>query len=91
MVTKYAEQIKAGDVIGLSAGELQVVKRVRPTAGRGVCMEFESNHTLIVSSTTQLPVVQQKKELDFTTEEVYNLILDDKLSLTEFTIWLAKQ
>jgi hypothetical protein len=44
---------------------------------------------MIVGLTTLVPVVTSKVNTGLSVEEVYNMVLDDNMSLTEFTVWVA--
>lgn len=85
--TKYAEQVKVGDNIVLSNDDIQKVKSVVAAGNRNICIEFVGGHSIIVGVTTKIPVILNRAEINYTIEEMYNLILDDGISLVDFTAW----
>ena len=92
MATKYANKLQPGDTVVVSEGNIQTVKFVEPSSHRNVSIKFEGGHSMIVGATVQLPVMRSKyADTDLTIEDVYNMILDDKMSLAEFTMWVSRQ
>lgn len=88
---KYANQLVKGDTIMVTTDELKVVKSVEHAGSRNVCIMFEDKCSLITAATTHLPVIQSKvNESVISVEEMYNLVLDDEISLKDFAIWCAK-
>lgn len=88
--TKYAEQIKAGDNIIISGDDIQEVKSVAFSGKKNICVEFIDGRSIIFGLTTQIPVIEMHSEVIQTIEEMYNLILDDDISLVDFTAWCKK-
>ena len=53
-----------------------------------MAIEFENGKVMISGHTTQYPVVSCKVDTSLSVEEVYNMVLDDNMSLVEFTVWV---
>lgn len=84
---KFVNDLRKGDAVLVEDGVLQTVREIHPAGGKNVSIEFNNGKTMIVRLTTLLPVVSTKVDTDLSVEEVYNLVLDDNMSLTEFTVW----
>mgnify|MGYP006282666627 CR=1 FL=1 len=67
---------------------LQSVKSVHPGGKNNMAIEFENGKVMISGHTTQYPVVSCKVDTSLSVEEVYNMVLDDNMSLVEFTVWV---
>jgi len=91
MATKFVNDLRKGDAVIVEDGVLQVIKELHPAGGKNVSIVFENGKTMIVGLTTLLPVVTTKADNSLSVEEVYNLVLDDNMSLTEFTVWMRSQ
>ena len=91
MATKFVNDLRKGDAVIVEDGVLQVIKELHPAGGKNVSIEFENGKTMIVGLTTLVPVVTSKVDTGLSVEEVSNLVLDDNMSLTEFTVWAAAQ
>ena len=91
MATKFVNDLRKGDAVIVEDGVLAVIKEIHPAGGKNVSIVFENGKTMIVGLTTLLPVVTSKADTSLSVEEVYNLVLDDNMSLTEFTVWVAAQ
>ena len=89
MANKFVNDLRRNDVVIVETGFLQVIKDIHPAGGKNVAIEFNNGKTMIVSLTTLVPVVSSKVDTNLPVEEVYNLVLDDNMSLTEFTVWAA--
>lgn len=86
---KFVNDLRKGDAVLVEDGVLQTVREIHPAGGKNVSIEFNNGKTMIVGLTTLLPVVSTKVDTDLSVEEVYNLVLDDNMSLTEFTVWAS--
>lgn len=89
MALKYTSGLRKGDAVIVEDGVLSVIREIHPAGGKNVAIEFTTGKTMIVGKTTQLPVVTSKVDTNLSVEEVYNMVLDDNMSLTEFTVWVA--
>ena len=89
MATKFVNDLRRNDVVIVETGFLQVIKDIHPAGGKNVAIEFNNGTTMIVGLTTLVPVVTSKVDNGLSVEEVYNMVLDDNMSLTEFTVWVA--
>jgi preprotein translocase subunit YajC len=87
MTTKYTSNLRKGDVVIHEEGILQTVKEVHPAGGKNVSIVFENNTTLIVNMNTKIPVLRSHVNTKLSIAEVYTMILDDNISLSEFTLW----
>jgi hypothetical protein len=86
---KFVNDLRKGDAVIVEDGVLQTIRGIYPAGGKNVSIEFNNGTTLIVGPTTLIPVVSSKVDTNLPVEEVYNLVLDDNMSLTEFTVWAA--
>jgi len=89
MTMTYTSNIKVGDHIIVTDGDIQVVREIHPAGGKNAAIKFDTGTTMIVGLTTQVPVVKSNVDITLPIDKVYNLILDDNMSLKEFTIWCA--
>lgn len=86
---KFVNDLRKGDAVLVEDGVLQTIREIHPAGGKNVAIEFNNGKTMVVGLTTLLPVVSSKVDTDLSVEEVYNLVLDDNMSLTEFTVWAS--
>ena len=91
MAKKFVNELRKGDVIVFEDGDIQSIKSVNPGSKRTVVVEMQNGKVMITDHTTQFPVVSSKVDIDLSIEEMYNLILDDNMSLTDFTLWCTKK
>ena len=91
MATKFVNDLRRNDVVIVETGFLQVIKDIHPAGGNNVAIKFNNGTTMIVGNTALVPVVTSKVDTNLSVEEVYNLVLDDNMSLTEFTVWSASR
>jgi hypothetical protein len=89
MANKFVNDLRKGDAVIVETGVLQVIRELHPAGGKNVAIVFNNGKTMIVGLTTLVPVVTSKVNTGLSVEEVYNMVLDDKMSLTEFTVWVA--
>lgn len=91
MAHKFVNDLRKGDVVMVETGVLQVIKDIHPAGGKNVAIELNNDTTMIVGLTTLVPVVASKVNTSLLVNEVYNMVLDDRMSLTEFTVWVTAQ
>jgi len=91
MAHKFVNDLRKGDVVVVETGVLQVIKDIHPAGGKNVAIELNNDTTMIVGLTTLVPVVASKVDTSLSVDEVYNMVLDDRMSLTEFTVWVTAQ
>lgn len=88
---KFVSELRKGDVVVIEDGVLQTVRAVHTGGKNNMSVEFENGKVMISGHTTQYPVVSCKVDTSLSINEVYNLILDDNMSLLEFTVWVSSQ
>jgi hypothetical protein len=86
---KFVNDLRKGDAVIVEDGVLQTIREIHPAGGKNVSIEFNNGKTMIVGLTTLVPVVASNVDTGLSVEEVYNMVLDDNMSLTEFTVWVA--
>ena len=91
MAKKFVNELRVGDVIMVEDGILQAIKTIHPGSKNTTAIEFENGKLMITGHTAQYPVVSCKVDVSMSIEEVYNSVLDDNMSLTEFTVWCSKK
>ena len=91
MAKKFVNELRIGDVIMVEDGVLQSIKTIHTGSKNTIAIEFENGKVMITGHTAQYPVVSCKVDVNLSVEEVYNLVLDDNMSLTEFTVWCSKK
>lgn len=89
MAMKYANKLIPGDNVIVADSDIQTVTKIEPSGHRNVSIKFESGHLMIIGATTHLPVMKSKFDDELSIEDVYNLVLDDKMSLSEFSLWCS--
>lgn len=91
MAKKFVSDLCKGDIVVMQDGILGTIKEIHPAGGKNVAISFTNAPTAIIAQTTAVPVVQSKVDISISVEEMYNMVLDDKISLVEFTVWVAGQ
>lgn len=91
MVKKFVNELQTGDVVVFEDGNLQSVKLTQKGGDRSTLVKFANGKVMITGHTAQYPVVSTKVDTKLSIEDVYNLVLDDNMSLLEFTTWVQTQ
>lgn len=91
MAHKFVNELRKGDVVVFEDTILQSIKSIHSGSGKTTLVEFENGKVMLTGNTTQYPIVACKVDVTLSIEEVYNMILDDSMSLTEFTVWVTAQ
>lgn len=89
MAMIYASNLHVGNRLIVSDSNIQEVVSIHPSGNNGVSLLLKNGKTFIVGMTSLVPVVSSKFDTNLTIKEVYNLVLDDNMSLVEFTEWCS--
>lgn len=91
MAMKYPNKLIPGDKVLLEDGNIQIVESTTVDR-KNMSIKFRSGKTFLVNSNTQLPVIVSNFDpSQHSIDEVYNMILDDRMSLYEFTLWCSEK
>jgi hypothetical protein len=91
MAKKFVSDLSKGDTVVVQDGVLGTISEIHPAGGKNVAIEFTNAPTMIIDVTTVVPVVQTRVDVSMSIDEVYNMVLDDQMSLVEFTSWVEGQ
>ena len=91
MTMKYPNKLIPGDKVVLHDGDVQIVQSTT-LDNKNMLIKFRSGKSLLINSNTRLPVVSSDFDpADYSIEDVYNMVLDDQMSMTEFTLWCSEK
>jgi hypothetical protein len=91
MAMKYPNKLIPGDKVLLEDGNIQIVESTTVDR-KNMSIKFRSGKTFLVNANTQLPVIVSNFDpSQHSIDEVYNMILDDRMSLYEFTLWCSEK
>ena len=89
MAMIYASNLHVGNRLIVSEGNIQEVVAMHPGGSNGVSLLLKNGKTFIIGTTSLVPVVSSKFDTNLSIEAVYNQVLDDNMSLIEFTEWCS--
>lgn len=87
MKQKYPNKLKVGDRLIVET-DAMTVTNIEITHGSNYAISFENAPMMVISKATKLWIVDTPfTNADVTIEEMYNLVLDDEISLVDFAEW----
>ena len=87
MKQKYPNQLVVGDRIIIET-DAKTITNIEITSGSNYAISFENAPMVIIAKATKLWVKDTPfQHGDVTIEEMYNRVLDDDISLVDFTEW----
>lgn len=85
----YASKVKAGDRIVVTDGKMNTVRRVTHK-DNNVIIALNNNRLLVLAPNTHVMVFESSfSQGAMTVSDMYESILDDKISLSEFSEWCS--